>query len=165
MSRFRDELRVIPRTAWYLAWGIYFVLATLVFRFGMLPDPKFRTWPLCGKAAFVYGLFLLLVALLLLVGYVYADAKRRKMRYVMWTWLALLIPDGIGVILYFLLRDPMPLPCPSCHAEVPAKFTFCAHCGAALKPTCPQCGKAVEPAWANCPECGVKLPRPTTSHA
>lgn len=166
MSRFRDELRVIPRTAVYLAWGAYLVLATLLF-IGMVlsPDPEFRNWPILGKAAFVYGLCLLLPALLMLVGYVYADAKRRKMRYVMWTFLALLIPDGIGVILYFLLRDPLPLPCPSCHAEVPAKFTFCPHCGAALKPTCPQCGKAVEPGWANCPNCGVKLPRQTPSAA
>ncbi len=165
MSRFRDDLRLIPRTAWFLAWATYFVLATLVFKFAMLSDPKFRAWPLWGKFAFVYGIFLLVLALVLLVGYVYGDAKRRKMRYVMWTFLALLIPDGIGIILYFLLRDPMPLPCPSCRAEVPAKFTFCPHCGAALKPTCPQCGKAVEPGWANCPSCGVKLPRQTTSGA
>jgi hypothetical protein len=163
MSRFRDELRVIPRTAWFLALVVYLCSATLIFEFGILRDPEFRNWPLLGKVAFAYGLFLLVLALILLVGYVYADAKRRRMRYVMWTWLALLIPDGIGIILYFILRDPLPLPCPSCRADVPAKFTFCPHCGAALKPTCPQCGKAVEPGWANCPNCGAKLPRQTTA--
>jgi len=163
MSRFRDELRVIPRPVWFLAFGIYFVLATVVFKCAVMRDPDFRSWPLLGKVAFPYGIFLLLLALILLVGYVYADAKRRRMRYVMWTWLALLIPDGIGIILYFILRDPLPLPCPSCRADVPAKFTFCPHCGTALQPTCPQCGKAVEHGWANCPNCGVKLPRQTTA--
>ena len=163
MSRFREELRIIPRTVRVLAWGLYFVCATLVFKFAMLPDPEFRSWPLVGKVAFVYGLFLLLPALILLIGYVYADAKRRKMRYIMWTFLALLIPDAIGIILYFLLRDPLPQPCPSCRAEVAAKFTFCPYCGAALKPTCPKCGKGVEHGWANCPDCGVKLPRQTSA--
>jgi len=161
MSRFRDELRVIPPTAWYLAWAIYLCSATLIFRFVMPRDPGFRAWPLLGRVAFAYGMLLLILALILMVGYVYADARRRKMRYVMWTFLALLIPDAIGIILYFLLRDPLPLPCLSCRAEVPAKFTFCPYCGAALKPTCPKCGKAVEHGWANCPECGVKLPRQT----
>jgi hypothetical protein len=163
MSRFREELRIIPRTAWFLALVVYFCSATLVFKYGILRDPGFRSWPLLGKIAFPYGIFLLVFALILLIGYVYADAKRRKMRYIMWTWLAILIPDAIGIILYFLLRDPLPLPCPSCRAEVAAKFTFCPHCGMALKPTCPQCGKAVEPRWANCPECGAKLPRQTTA--
>jgi len=96
-------------------------------------------------------------ALILLVGYVFADARRREMRYVMWTWLAALIPDGIGIILYFILRDPLPSPCPKCKTSVPAKFTFCPHCGAALRPCCPQCGKAIEHGWQNCAYCGTRI--------
>src|SRR5713101_8193561 len=108
MSRFREELRVIPRTAWVIAFVAYFVFTTLIFNFALPSDPKLSTWPLAGKIAFVYGMFLLVFALILLVGYVFADARRREMRYVMWTWLAALIPDGIGIILYFILRDPLP---------------------------------------------------------
>jgi len=163
MSRFREELRVIPRTAWLLAWAIYFCSAALIFIFPMQSDSNVRAWPVWGKLVFVCGALLVVLAFILLVGYVYADAKRRKMRYVMWTFLALLIPDGIGIILYFLLRDPLPQPCPSCRAEVTAKFTFCPHCGTALQPTCPQCGRAVEPGWANCPNCGAKLPGQTST--
>ena len=44
------------------------------------------------------------------MGFIYADAKRRRMRHVMWAWLAL-VPYFIGVILYFILRDPLPTPC------------------------------------------------------
>jgi RNA polymerase subunit RPABC4/transcription elongation factor Spt4 len=104
------------------------------------------------------GVFLVAAAWILLVGYVYADAKRRGMRYVMWTWLAALIPDGIGIILYFLLRDALPRPCPGCSTVVKAGYTFCPHCGAATQPTCPHCGRGVEGAWSHCPHCGSGLP-------
>ena len=50
----------------------------------------------------------------LLVGYVYGDARRRGMNQVLWTLLAIFIPSAIGVILYFILRDPVPVPCPRC---------------------------------------------------
>jgi RNA polymerase subunit RPABC4/transcription elongation factor Spt4 len=103
--------------------------------------------------------------MILLVGYVYADSKRRGMRYVMWTWLAALVPDGIGIILYFVLRDPMPKACPQCSTAVPAKFMFCPHCGAAMQPTCSNCGRGVEPGWGNCPHCGTKLPLQTRGAA
>ena len=99
MSRFREELRIIPRTAWFLALLVYVCSATLVFKYGILRDPGFRSWPLLGKIAFPYGIFLLVFALILLIGYVYADAKRRKMRYIMWNCLAILIPVAIGIIL------------------------------------------------------------------
>src|SRR3954466_5801416 len=42
----------------------------------------------------------------LLAGYVYADASRRGMPPIPWTALALLVPNGLGFVLYFLLRKP-----------------------------------------------------------
>ena len=60
-----------------------------------------------------------------LLGYVYGDARRRGMRYVMWTLLAFFIPNGIGVILYFILRDPMPTYCSKCGASAKAAHAFC----------------------------------------
>ncbi|MFZ0636584.1 MAG: sigma-70 family RNA polymerase sigma factor [Candidatus Acidiferrales bacterium] len=83
---------------------------------------------------------------------------RRGMRHVMWTLLAIFIPDGIGMILYFILRDPPPVTCPSCRSNVLSKYTFCPNCGTSLKPICPQCGKPVELTWSNCGNCGSKLP-------
>ena len=52
----------------------------------------------------------------LLVGYVFGDARRRAMNAVLWTLLAIFIPSGIGIILYFILRDPIPAVCPGCGA-------------------------------------------------
>ncbi|MGH9684567.1 MAG: zinc ribbon domain-containing protein [Candidatus Acidiferrales bacterium] len=161
MSRFGDGLRVIPRTAWFFAVAVYLVFATLLFEFAIPTDPEMGKWPRWGQFLFVYGLFLLLAGFILLVGYVYADAKRRGMRYVMWTLLALFIPDCIGIILYFILRDPMPKACPGCATLVKSGFTFCPNCGTPLQPTCPHCGRAVEPAWSHCPQCGTPMPLST----
>jgi hypothetical protein len=157
MSRFRDELRVIPPLAWIFAVAIYLASATLIFKLAVPTDRNLRTWPVGGQILFSYGIFLTIFAFILLVGYVYADARRRGMRYVMWTLLAIFIPDGIGIILYFVLRDPMPKTCPACSTTVKSGV-FCPHCGTALQATCPSCKYGVEPGWSHCPQCGTTLP-------
>jgi hypothetical protein len=165
MNRFREELKVIPRAAWVVAWLVYgagFVALMCAFLFSN--DAGMRSTPFAGKVAITFLAPLVLLALIALDGYVYGDAKRRGMRHVMWTLLAIFVPDGIGIILYFILRDPMPKRCATCGEWVLSKFVFCPHCGASAQPTCPQCGHAVEPTWTNCPYCGVKLPR-QTAHA
>jgi hypothetical protein len=158
MSRLGEGLRIIPRTAWLIGLAVYLLFTTLAITVFIPGDKEMKYWPVVGKLAFAYGVFLILPSLVLLVGYIYADAKRRGMRYAMWTWLAALVPDGIGIILYFILRDPLPRPCPGCSTPVKSGFVFCPYCGTAMKPTCPNCGRAVEHAWSNCPECGSKLP-------
>lgn len=162
MSRLWQEIRIIPRGAWILGLLIYACLTIPLFLFAVPNDPKFGKWPVAGQAAFVFGFCFLIVPFIALIGYVYADAKRRGMRYVMWTLLAFFIPDAIGIILYFLLRDPMPKPCPGCSTPVKTGFTFCPHCGSSLQPTCANCGRGVDFGWANCPHCGTKLP--SSSH-
>jgi RNA polymerase subunit RPABC4/transcription elongation factor Spt4 len=158
MSRFGDGLRIIPETAKTIAALVYLVAASLTFFLLIPSDNHMREWHVWQKLLFSGGIYLFVVAWILLIGYVYADAKRRGMRYVMWTWLAALIPDAIGVILYFILRDALPRPCHGCGTVVKAGYTFCPHCGAAMQPTCPQCGRGVEGAWSNCPHCGSGLP-------
>lgn len=158
MSGFTQELRVIPRAAWIVGALIYLGFTT-PFYFYMIPhDPQLGHWPRWGQALFIYGLMSLVIPLVALWGYVYGDAKRRGMRYVMWTFLAIFVPDLIGVILYFILRTPLPKPCPGCGQPVKAGFVFCPHCGTSVQPTCPNCGHGVEPGWANCPHCGQQLP-------
>ncbi len=158
MSRFTQELKVIPRTAWIIGAAIYLAITTPIFLFAIPNDPTLGKWPRLGQALFVYGLMSLVIPLIALWGYVYGDAKRRGMRYVMWTLLAIFVPDLIGVIVYFILRSPLPKVCPGCGDMVKSGFAFCPKCGTALQPTCPQCGRAVEISWCNCPQCGQKLP-------
>jgi hypothetical protein len=165
-SGWRLELRVVPRAAWVVATFLYVALACvfqLVIHFGN--DPGMTRMPLAGQLALTLCAPLMIVVLVALIGYVNGDAKRRGMRYVMWTLLATFVPDCIGIILYFIVRDPLPNRCRSCGQNVLAKFVFCPHCGAATQPTCPQCGHAVNYMWANCAYCGVKLPRQSIAAA
>ena len=76
-------------------------------------------------------------AYVLLVGYVYGDARRRGMNHVLWTLLAIFIPNAIGIILYFILRDPVPVPCPACGTPARKGHAFCAGCGTAVRAACP----------------------------
>ena len=160
MSRFSESLRIIPRIAWYLAICAYIGFSTMAITVFIPQDRVLRNWPLAGKLAFAYGTALIFVPWILLIGYIYADAKRRGMRYVLWTWLAILVPHAIGIILYFVLQDPLSRPCPQCAALVRESYVFCPSCGTAMQPTCPNCRRGVEPGWSNCPHCGGKLPSP-----
>lgn len=161
MSRFTRELRVVPRIAWIIGVLVYVAAATGIFVYVMPTDPQFAQWPRWGQALLPYSAMAVLIPLVGLIGYVYGDAKRRNMRYMMWTLLAIFVPDFIGIVLYFILREPLPKPCPNCGKGVKPGFAFCPHCGASVQPTCPNCGRAVEPGWANCPHCGQQLPSKT----
>ena len=142
----RNELRVIPRIAWIIA-SIFYVGMAILAGFLVPTDHEMSHWPWAGQVAFIFLLPLIFFLVIPFYGYIFGDAKRRNMRHVMWTLLAIFVPDFIGAIIYFILRDPLPIDCPSCHSRVPVKFSFC-----------PQCGKSVERAWANCGHCGTKLP-------
>jgi hypothetical protein len=162
MSRFTKELRVIPKVAWIVA-GLVNLCCTLPMFLSVAPtDRVVGKWPHWGQALCLCAMFLFMTAWVALIGYIYGDAKRRQMRYVMWTLLAIFVPNAIGMILYFILRDPLPKPCPGCGHIEKAKFPFCPHCGTLLQPPCPKCHNAVEPTWANCAYCGQQLPDPAT---
>jgi len=157
MSRFREELNLVPRTAWAVAVCIWLTFFLLMMLLPIRHDPELRHWPLAGKLAIASLPGVSLFFLALLVGYVYADARRRGMRYVMWTLLAAFIPNAIGIILYFVLRDPVLTHCTHCGAQARQGFVFCPVCGGSLAIACPQCHRAVEPGWSHCVHCGATL--------
>jgi len=156
MNSFWAKIRIIPRPAWMVA-GLLTVLIVLPLLLGpMRYDDEMRNWPLIGKVGLIAVVPVFVVAYSMLVGFVYADAKRRRMRHVMWAWLAL-VPYFIGVILYFILRDPLPTICAQCGTDVPQAFAFCPGCGISVHPVCSQCGKPLQREWMNCPHCGNRV--------
>ena len=98
-----------------------------------------------------------LAGYILLIGYVYGDAQRRGMRYVMWTLLSIFLLNGIGIILYFILREPLLGFCSKCGSPANNKFAFCPHCGSGLQPSCPSCHRVIQGPWAHCAWCGTKM--------
>ena len=156
MKRLGQELRIVPPVAWLIAALVYGCLAAVLAYVTSLADSDFESWG-WGRPLFVVLVPALLGVFVVVIGYVNADARRRGMRHVMWTLLAVFIPNALGIILYFLLRDPLMTPCPSCGTLLKHGFAFCPKCGGALANACPQCRKPVEAGWSHCTTCGTKL--------
>jgi hypothetical protein len=148
----RSELSLIPLWARVLAavlfagsllaWGVFGVVhRDLPFFF-------------LGVALFFGAL---LAGIALLTGYVNQDARRRGMNPLLWTILVLVIPNGIGFVVYFVARQPLQVPCPRCAAAVPSGVGYCASCGFKVAPTCPRCGRGLSAEQAYCAYCGEAL--------
>ncbi len=149
-----SEIKVIPAWAWALA-GIAFAGAQVgfdVFLIRQPPPPPHWAIPLLGLLA-----GLVLSCFLLLIGYINRDAKRRGMSSVLWTVVAIVIPNALGILLYFVLRQPLRSTCPQCGNPVENGFSFCPHCSHKLAPSCPQCQRAVGASDLYCPYCGAAL--------
>lgn len=153
-SGFRAELRIIPGWAWVLA-AIAFLAALWYFNIPLAhaasPPPAWAR-PLLGILAGAGG-----VAFLALIGYVSGDARRRGMSPVLWTIVVVIIPNALGFVLYFLLRQPLRKACTQCGYFVEAGFNFCPRCSCKLSPSCPQCQHVVSASDIYCPYCGSAL--------
>lgn len=164
MSRFRQEWDLIPGAAFVIAGLVYLAYLTLmgfVWLAGPIIEGDAIHPILWGWFFITAALGVLIVLFVLLVGYVWSDAKRRGMNAVLWVLLAIFIPNAIGIILYFILRDPQPVPCPSCGTPAGKGQAFCAACGASVRQACPQCRQPLEKGWTHCGSCGAAV-RPST---
>ena len=177
---FRQELRIIPK---WLVWlcialsmlalilGITINLHNFTSGDSVFPgDESLRHSPFLstlGLAGAIIATALGSSAVLFMFGYVYRDAKRRGMNAGLWTLLvAILFPSVfvIGLIIYLLVRDPLPYQCPQCASTVSARFNFCPSCKYNLHPACPQCQREVADTDKFCPYCATELthaPKPS----
>ena len=146
--------RVIPFGGW-IAAGIVFLLSSLFIILIWVDSRSHNLVPVKLLVQILLPLFL--AGYTLLIGYVYGDARRRGMRYVMWTLLAIFLFNGIGVILYFILREPLLAYCSKCGAGVQPSHAFCPRCGAGVQPACQACHRTIQPGWTHCAWCGNQL--------
>src|SRR5205085_7070023 len=98
----------------------------------------------------------LLATFTLMVGYITRDAKRRGMNVAMWTVLVLGM-QGIGLVVYFLLRQPVLTHCPQCSTSLVPGYNFCPQCQFQLNPLCGACHKSVRLTDTYCGFCGHAL--------
>ena len=154
----KAELKVIPAAAW-VVMGVVLLLwyALAIPLLLQVAPPKPGEPPLWLLRGLLALAGVILAVWVLMVFYVNADARRRQMNRTLWTLLVIFIPNAIGFIVYFLLRQPVAQACAKCGASVRPGFVFCPVCGVALSPTCPSCHQPVEPGWAACAFCGSKL--------
>lgn len=148
------EIKIVPAWAWALA-AVVFAAAQWYFNIALSREPHAPpVWsrPLLGLLAGIGG-----ACYLLFIGYVNRDAKRRGMSPVLWTIVAMIIPNALGIILYFILRQPLRTGCPQCGNTIQPGFNFCPRCSYKLSPSCPQCQRPVGVNDVYCPYCGISL--------
>ena len=118
----KKELRVVPAWAYVVA---IFAFVGLQIPLGILlrREPNPAPIPLQITLQIFSGVILGIVVML--IGYVNQDAKLRNMNRTLWTLLVIFIPNAIGFILYFLLRQPRSIPCPQCGALMEPEGHFC----------------------------------------
>lgn len=151
------EIKIVPLWAWILA-AIVFVASQWFFNISMAHQAHpVVAWarPLLGILAGIGG-----GAYLLLLGYVNRDAKRRGMSPTLWTLVAILIPNALGILLYFVLRQPLSSGCPQCGSHVQVDFNFCPRCHCKLSLVCQGCQRPIRREDVYCPYCGTSLQQP-----
>lgn len=81
----------------------------------------------------IFPLLLLLAVVLaqiFLALWTYNDAKNRNLNAVMWTIIVLLVPNLIGLLLYFIVgRNQSAVICRVCNSKVPSNSRYCLSCG------------------------------------
>jgi len=109
---------------------------------------------LAGRLMFSYTTGAALATYVLLVGYVSRDVKRRHMSAPLWMLIVLVMPGGIGAIVYFLLRQPIMVRCPHCTTELTEGVHFCPQCQFQVAPVCGRCFRGVQITDVYCAQCG-----------
>ena len=131
--RLRRFLSIVPKTVQLWAWVIVGceLLVGLVMGYKTADQgAMLRTMSEYGSAALVFGIAMAIWVLCL--GFVFADARRRDMRPVLWVLVAALFPHLLGFLLYFVMRQPIPAICTHCGMTVPNHQRFCSWCGTPL---------------------------------
>jgi len=107
-----------------------------------------------GRLMFSYTTAAALASLILLIGYVSRDVKRRPMPAALWILIVAVMPGGIGAVVYFLLRQPIMTRCPNCTTELAATVHFCPQCQFQVAPVCGRCFRGVQITDVYCAQCG-----------
>jgi hypothetical protein len=163
--RLAEEIKLVPRGI-LVAMGLLLVIGELIALTlcqHNIPEP----WPMVLEygekagmalvAAIGLGIWMMVAGISFLSAYVYVDAKRRSMNASLWLFLVLIMLPaylGVGFVLYFTAREPLPYHCPNCGSMVSARFNYCPGCKYALHPTCAQCQQEVGEMDKYCPHCG-----------
>jgi hypothetical protein len=153
-TRFKDEIRIVRPWVRFLA-VLLFLLVPVLFVVVIGMD---RHAPPLALRAFMGAVAgIMLGCYVILLGYINQDAGRRSMSRMLWTLIAIFVPNGLGIVLYFVLRKPRTANCPQCDAKIEPGFSFCPRCCNRLQPVCPHCQRSINPGDKFCPYCGGGL--------
>lgn len=129
--RFQRFLSIVPKGARIAAsvpagcLTIALLVAGFLNRNDLIDNPG-AAFAAAGAGLFACGI---LTAWILCLGYVYGDARRRAMPPILWMLVALLVPNLLGFLLYFVLRRPITVACTNCGQATSLEQRFCSWCG------------------------------------
>ena len=169
--RFWQEFGIIPRWLIILVIVLFLAAQAIAFLVNMsapqrgdqIFPPELRDNPALASlalAGIVTAASLCMAVMIFMIAYVNRDASRRGMSAALWTILVVILLPAwgfIGFVIYFLMREPLPYPCPQCGNTVGARFNFCPNCKCNLHPSCPQCKRETAESDKFCPYCGSDL--------
>ena len=155
-TSFADEMRLIPR--WSIAIAVLAFVAVQYLWWVVFPaEHRHAPPPLSLRIYFALSWSALAALYVLMVGYVSKDAPRRAMSLRFWIAICLIMPGGIGSVLYFLLRQPIISRCPACGTRTQADFHFCPQCACQVSASCGKCYRSVNMTDLYCVQCGHDL--------
>ena len=128
--KIRNFLNTVPLAAKRLAVAaaICELLAGLAFAYhSFTQGDGLQTVLMEGAGFLIFAL--VIAAWVVCLGFVYADARQRAMRPVLWVLVAALFPHLLGFLLYFVLRQPIASTCTHCGQKISPQQPFCAWCG------------------------------------
>ncbi|HUY81977.1 MAG TPA: zinc ribbon domain-containing protein [Acidobacteriaceae bacterium] len=162
-----DELKLIPRWA-IVAAVVAFALVEYYF-WVVLPAHRGHpsSLPVALRTYLIASWGALAALSMLVIGYISNDAPRRGMSPRLWM-ICVVIPGGVGVALYFLLRQPILSSCPSCGAYVAGDYHYCPQCAYQVTACCGECHKTARITDIYCVHCGHELAKdhpPARLHA
>lgn len=148
-----DQLSLIP------AWSVFLaiiVFGSIQYLFqGVMPHHRHEMLPMRILMGYSWGTAF--ATYVLLIGYVSRDVKRRAMSAGLWMLVVIIMPGGIGAVVYFLLRQPVISRCPHCNTEIASSMHFCPQCQFQMAPVCGRCFRAVRITDVYCTQCGHDL--------
>jgi hypothetical protein len=148
-----EDARMIPVWSFVAAAGSFLLVEYYVW----LILPTHHHTPLGFRIYFNLSWGILIALYFLMIGYISRDAPRRAMSSRFWMMICLVMPGGIGAVLYFLLRQPEVSRCPSCSTHVQSDFHFCPQCDYRLTANCGNCFRSVRATDLFCTRCGHEL--------
>ena len=137
------------------SWRLRCLPAVQYLFHGVMPHHKHELLPMRLLMGYAWGTAF--ASYVLLVGYVSRDVKRRNMPAGLWMLIVGVMPGGIGAVVYFLLRQPVLMPCPHCSTELTSNVHFCPQCQFQLAPVCGRCFRGVQITDVYCIQCGHDL--------
>lgn len=154
---FSGELRLIP--LWSIVGAALAFGGMLYILWVVVPAHRHHPPNLPFWFRFYVNVSICLLAGLyvLMMGYVSRDAPRRGMSTSLWMAVCVVIPSGIGAVLYFLLRQPVLSLCPACNARIESDYHFCPQCAWQVAPCCGNCHRTARITDLHCVYCGHRL--------